>query len=56
MTAVFLVFVGTGVFSIKQIGLGNAVGRWNWWLPKGLDRLLPRLDFERSAKPALDAR
>jgi RND superfamily putative drug exporter len=23
------------------------MGRWNWWLPKGLDRILPRLDFER---------
>lgn len=69
MASVFLVFVSTGVPSIKQIGLGDAVavaldatlvrlilvpaamelmGRWNWWLPKGLDRMLPRLELERS--------
>ena len=67
MTAVFTVFVFTGVPSIKQLGLGNAVaialdatlvrlvlvpatmqvmGRWNWWLPKWLDRILPDLGFE----------
>jgi RND superfamily putative drug exporter len=67
MVAVFAVFVGTGVPSIKQLGLGNAVaiaidatlvrlilvpaamellGRWNWWLPRGLDRVLPRASFE----------
>ena len=70
MTAVFLVFVFTGVPSIKEIGLGNAVaialdatlvrlvlvpatmqlmGRWNWWLPAWLDRLLPDVGFEREA-------
>jgi len=80
MTAVFAVFVLTGVPSIKELGLGNAVaialdatlvrlilvpaamqlmGRWNWWLPAWLDRLLPDLGFERpvaerpaGAKPA----
>jgi uncharacterized membrane protein YdfJ with MMPL/SSD domain len=62
MVAVFAVFVGTGVPSIKQLGLGCAVaiavdatlvrlvlvpaamellGRWNWWLPRPLERLLP---------------
>jgi RND superfamily putative drug exporter len=67
MTAVFAVFVLTGVPSIKELGLGNAIaialdatlvrlilvpaamqlmGRWNWWLPGWLDRLLPRLSFE----------
>jgi RND superfamily putative drug exporter len=67
MVAVFAVFVGTGVPSIKQIGLGNAVaiavdatlvrlvlvpaamellGKWNWWMPKRLGRLLPRTSFE----------
>jgi uncharacterized membrane protein YdfJ with MMPL/SSD domain len=67
MTSVFVVFAMTGVPSIKEIGLGNAVaialdatlvrlilvpaamqlmGRWNWWLPGWLDRLLPRLSFE----------
>jgi RND superfamily putative drug exporter len=68
MVAVFAVFVGTGVPSIQQLGLGNAVaiavdatlvrlvlvpaamallGRWNWWLPRPLHRVLPRTDFEQ---------
>jgi uncharacterized membrane protein YdfJ with MMPL/SSD domain len=71
MTAVFGVFVLTGVPSIKELGLGNAVaialdatlvrlilvpaamqlmGRWNWWLPGWLDRILPHLSFD-SAPP-----
>jgi len=67
---VFAVFAGTGVPSIKEIGLGLAVaialdatlvrlvlvpatmelmGRWNWWLPKPLERLRqPRAGFEGS--------
>ncbi|MGH2951349.1 MAG: MMPL family transporter, partial [Solirubrobacterales bacterium] len=70
MTSVFAVFVLTGVPSIKELGLGNAVaividaslvrlilvpaamqlmGRWNWWLPGWLDRILPRLSFEAGA-------
>ena len=67
MVAVFAVFVFTGVPSIKQLGLGNAVaialdatlvrlvlvpaamellGRWNWYLPAWLDRVLPHTAFE----------
>ncbi len=70
MVAVFAVFAGTGVPSIKEIGLGLAVaialdatlvrlvlvpatmelmGKWNWWVPKPLARILPRADFEGSA-------
>jgi uncharacterized membrane protein YdfJ with MMPL/SSD domain len=32
------------------------MGRWNWWLPRRLDRVLPHAGFEgrRSAEPALD--
>jgi uncharacterized membrane protein YdfJ with MMPL/SSD domain len=34
------------------------MGRWNWWLPRPLDRVLPHAGFEsggrRSAEPALD--
>jgi uncharacterized membrane protein YdfJ with MMPL/SSD domain len=33
------------------------MGRWNWWLPPRLDRVLPHAGFEggsRSAEPALD--
>jgi RND superfamily putative drug exporter len=73
MTAVFTVFVLTGVPSIQEIGLGTAVavaidatlvrlilvpaamvlmGRWNWWLPRWLDRLLPDLGFENARAPA----
>ncbi|MFL5843143.1 MAG: MMPL family transporter [Solirubrobacteraceae bacterium] len=69
MAAVFMVFVFTGVPSIRQLGLGNAVailvdatlvrlvlvpaamellGTWNWWLPKPLDRLLPKSSFEEA--------
>ncbi|HWH45006.1 MAG TPA: MMPL family transporter [Thermoleophilaceae bacterium] len=71
MVAVFSVFAGTGVPSVKEIGLGLAVaialdativrlvlvpatmellGRWNWWLPKPLARVLPRADFEASGR------
>ncbi len=69
MVAVFAVFAGTGVPSIKEIGLGLAVaialdatlvrlvlvpatmeimGKWNWWLPRPLARVLPRASFEAS--------
>jgi uncharacterized membrane protein YdfJ with MMPL/SSD domain len=69
MVAVFGVFAGTGVPSVKEIGLGLAVaialdatlvrlvlvpatmeimGRWNWWLPRPLARVLPRPSFEAS--------
>ncbi len=72
MVAVFAVFVGTGVPSIKQLGLGNAVaiavdatlvrlvlvpaamellGKWNWYLPAWLDRILPRSSFEQLPDP-----
>ena len=73
MVAVFAVFIGTGVTSIKEIGLGNAVaigvdatlvrlvlmpaamklfGEWNWWLPRPLERLLPRVPGEGTAVSA----
>ncbi len=69
MVAVFAVFAGTGVPSIKEIGLGLSVaialdatlvrlilvpatmeimGRWNWWLPRPLHRVLPKAAFESS--------
>ena len=71
MVAVFSVFAGTGVPSIKEIGVGLAVaialdatvvrlvlvpatmeilGRWNWWLPRPLARLLPHASFEASGR------
>ena len=33
------------------------MGRWNWWLPAWLDRILPDLGFERPApaKPKREA-
>jgi RND superfamily putative drug exporter len=73
MASVFLVFVGTGVPSIRQLGLGNAVavivdatlvrlvlvpaamellGRWNWYLPKPLARILPKGSFEEAPASA----
>ena len=69
MASVFLVFVGTGVPSIRQLGLGNAVavlvdativrlllvpatmellGKWNWYLPRPLARILPKGSFEEA--------
>jgi RND superfamily putative drug exporter len=69
MVAVFAVFAGVGVPSVKEIGVGLAVavaldatvvrlilvpatmeimGKWNWWLPKPLARVLPEADFEAS--------
>ena len=69
MVAVFAVFAGVGVPSVKEIGVGLAVavaldativrlvlvpatmeimGKWNWWLPKPLDRVMPDADFEAS--------
>ena len=77
MVAVFAVFVGTGVPSIKQLGLGNAVaiavdatlvrlvlvpavmellGKWSWWLPSGLGRVLPSASLEELEPGALKPR
>jgi uncharacterized membrane protein YdfJ with MMPL/SSD domain len=28
----------------------DIMGRWNWWLPKPLARVLPRADFEASER------
>ncbi len=73
MVAVFAVFAGTGVPSIKEIGVGLSVaialdatlvrlvlvpaamrlmGRWNWWLPQPLAKVLPRASFEGTAEQA----
>jgi uncharacterized membrane protein YdfJ with MMPL/SSD domain len=73
MVAVFAVFAGTGVPSIKEIGVGLSVaialdatlvrlvlvpaamrlmGRWNWWLPQPLAKVLPRASFEGPAARA----
>ena len=67
MVAVFAVFAGTAVPSVKEIGLGLSVaialdatvvrlilvpatmelmGRWNWWLPAPLARVLPEASLE----------
>ena len=78
MVAVFAVFAGTGVPSVKEIGLGLAVaialdatlvrlvlvpatmeimGKWNWWLPRPLARVLPEAGFEASgARDRVSAR
>jgi uncharacterized membrane protein YdfJ with MMPL/SSD domain len=74
MVAVFGVFAGVGVPSVKEIGLGLSVaialdatlvrlvlvpaamelmGRWNWWLPRPLARVLPRAAWE-GASPSAD--
>ena len=77
MVAVFAVFAGVGVPSVKEIGVGLAVavaldatvvrlilvpatmeimGKWNWWLPGPLARVLPEADFEASGSAAPPAR
>ncbi|HEX8647175.1 MAG TPA: MMPL family transporter [Thermoleophilaceae bacterium] len=28
------------------------MGKWNWWLPKWLDRILPHTDFEAGGEPS----
>ena len=77
MVAVFMIFVGTGLPSVQQIGLGAAVaiavdativllalvpaamqllGRWNWWLPRPLARILPEVNFEAGVEIAPDPR
>jgi len=77
MVAVFAVFAGTGVPSVKEIGVGLAVaialdatlvrlvlvpatmeimGRWNWWLPRPIARVLPRAAFEASGADRAPAR
>ncbi len=74
MTCVFAVFIGTGLPSIQQIGVGCAVaialdatlvrlvlvpaamellGRWNWWLPRPLARVLPDVAVEQAPTAAL---
>jgi len=30
------------------------MGKWNWWLPDFLDRILPDMDFESSAEPVAE--
>jgi uncharacterized membrane protein YdfJ with MMPL/SSD domain len=30
----------------------RVMGRWNWWLPRGLARVLPRANFEGRPEPA----
>ena len=32
------------------------MGKWNWWLPAWLDRVLPDMDFEASAPPEAKVR
>jgi RND superfamily putative drug exporter len=30
------------------------MGKWNWWLPEWLDRILPDMDFESSPEPEVE--
>jgi RND superfamily putative drug exporter len=32
------------------------MGRWNWWLPRPLARILPRADFEAGTTERMPAR
>jgi RND superfamily putative drug exporter len=33
----------------------RVMGRWNWWLPRGLARVLPRASFEGRPPTGLGA-
>jgi putative drug exporter of the RND superfamily len=46
-TAVFL--DATVVRMVLVPAVMQLLGKWNWWIPSWLDRLLPRLDVERVA-------
>jgi RND superfamily putative drug exporter len=30
------------------------MGKWNWWLPKWLDRILPNVSLEGAVRPAAE--
>jgi RND superfamily putative drug exporter len=32
------------------------LGKWNWWIPNWLERILPRLDVERVAPAGAEGR
>src|SRR6185312_1792230 len=49
MVAVFSIFALTGLPQVKEI-----MGKWNWWLPDWLDRILPDMDFESSPEPVVE--
>ena len=46
-TAIFL--DATLVRMVLVPAVMQLLGKWNWWIPSWLDRLLPRLDVERVA-------
>jgi putative drug exporter of the RND superfamily len=46
-TAIFL--DATVVRMVLVPAVMQLLGKWNWWIPSWLDRLLPRLDVERVA-------
>src|SRR4051812_38542880 len=60
MVSVFAAFAldATLVRLILVPATTELMGRWNWWLPRRVERLLPHAGFEggRSAQPALDLR
>jgi RND superfamily putative drug exporter len=49
-TAIFL--DATVVRMVLVPAVMQLMGRWNWWIPNWLERVLPRLDVERVGAPA----
>jgi uncharacterized membrane protein YdfJ with MMPL/SSD domain len=54
-----LLLVAALSFAAKQTDhlTMEIMGRWNWWLPKRVDRVLPHAGFESGSgrrEPALD--
>ena len=52
-TAVFL--DATLVRLILVPSAMQLMGRWNWWLPEWMDRILPKLALESRLEPAATA-
>jgi RND superfamily putative drug exporter len=53
--AVAIAFDATLVRLVLVPATMQLMGRWNWWLPRGLDRVLPQADFESDEKRAAAA-
>jgi RND superfamily putative drug exporter len=47
--AVAILLDATVVRMVLVPAVMQLLGKWNWWIPNWLERILPRLDVERVA-------